>query len=285
MIARLFRWGLPLLATARLAAQAAAPEVLLRLDDVGLNHAVNVAVERVAATGMPFSVSVLFAAPRYEEAVAILKRHPQITVGVHLAVNSEWRDYRWGPVLGPAAVPSLVDADGWFPASVDAFLASRFDLGEIEREIDAQVRRAIGTGLRITYVDTHMGTLNSTPALRATVERVARKHRLAVSRTFGESYFTLWGVPVDSKKQSLLARLAVAKRDTVNLIVVHAAELLPEMTTLFDLNAPAQNASGAGVAAHRKSELDAMLSAELAQLVRSGAIRLITYRHLVERRR
>ena len=32
-----------------------APEVLLRLDDVGMNHSVNMAIEKVAATGMPFS--------------------------------------------------------------------------------------------------------------------------------------------------------------------------------------------------------------------------------------
>ena len=43
------------------AAPGAAPEVLLRLDDVGMNHAVNTAVASVAATGIPFSVSVLFA--------------------------------------------------------------------------------------------------------------------------------------------------------------------------------------------------------------------------------
>src|SRR4051812_36850173 len=104
-------------------ANAAPPEVLLRLDDVGMNHSVNAAVERVAATGMPFSVSLMAVGPKFDEAVAILKRHPQIAVGVHLALNSEWRGYRWGPVLGSAAVPSLVGADGYFLPSVDAFLA------------------------------------------------------------------------------------------------------------------------------------------------------------------
>ena len=72
----------------------------------------NLAVAKVAATGMPFSVSVLFACPWYQEAVEILKQHPQVTVGVHLALNSEWRNYRWGPVLGKGGVPSLVDSVG-----------------------------------------------------------------------------------------------------------------------------------------------------------------------------
>src|ERR1043166_7350392 len=248
-------------AVAHAGAQASqAPEVLLRLDDVGMNQSVNEAIAKVAATGIPFSVSVLFVAPRYQEAVALLKKNPQIAVGVHLALNAEWRDYRWGPVLGKAAVPSLVDADGYFRPSVDAFLASHYDLGEVEREMEAQVARALASGLKISYVDAHMGTLQSTPELRAIQERVAKRHGLGISRSFGESYFTLWAVPVAAKKTTLLSHLAKAKSDSVNLVVVHTAVHSPEMDRLFDLNASEQNGPDAGVGAHRAAELEALLS-------------------------
>ncbi|HKG93651.1 MAG TPA: ChbG/HpnK family deacetylase [Gemmatimonadaceae bacterium] len=268
-----------------LAAQGAAapPEVLLRLDDVGMNHSVNQAIEKVAATGLPFSVSVLFACPWYQEAVEILKKNPHVTVGVHLALNSEWRNYRWGPVLGKGGVPSLVDSVGYFHPSVGAFLASKYDLGEVERELSAQVERALASGLRITYVDTHMGTAAATPQLREVTERVAKKYGLGISTYFGESYFTLWGVPVASKTSALLAHLASAKRDTVNLIEVHVAERTPEMEVIVDMNAPAQNAPNAGVVAHRQAELETMLSPELAELARSGKIRLVTYQQLMAR--
>ena len=274
-----------LVAPAMFGGAAAAPEVLLRLDDVGMNHSVNAAIERVAATGMPFSVSLMAVGPQFDEAVAILKKHPQVAVGVHLALNAEWRGYRWGPVLGKAAVPSLVDADGYFLPSVDGFLASKYDLAEVEREITAQMQRVVDSGLRISYVDAHMGTLQSTPQLREIHERVARKFGLRISRQFGESYFTLWDKPVEAKKSTLLSRIAGAKRDTVNLIVLHVAERTPEMDALFDLNAPAQNSAGSGVAAHRHAELDAVLSPELAELVRSRAIQLITYEQLAARYR
>src|SRR3954471_13676145 len=82
------------------AQRAGAPQVLFRLDDIGMNHSVNLALEQVAKTGMPFSATVLFVCPWYQEAVDILRKYPQVTVGVHLALNSEWRGYRWGPVLG-----------------------------------------------------------------------------------------------------------------------------------------------------------------------------------------
>lgn len=265
------------------AQRTGAPEVLLRLDDVGMNHSVNLAIEKIAATGMPFSVSVLFACPWYQEAVEILKKNPQITVGVHLALNSEWRNYRWGPVLGKGGVPSLVDSVGYFLPSVNAFLASKYDLHEVERELSAQVERALASGLKITYVDTHMGMAAATPQLRAVTERVAKKYGLGISTYFGESNFSLWGVPVAAKKTELLAHLAHASRDSVNLVVVHVAERTPEMEVIFDMNAPSQNSPEAGVVAHRKAEMETMLSPELAELVRTGKIRLVTYQQLVAR--
>jgi predicted glycoside hydrolase/deacetylase ChbG (UPF0249 family) len=265
------------------AQSSAAPEVLLRLDDIGMNHSVNLAIEKVAKTGMPFSVSLLFACPWYQEAAEILKKYPNVTVGVHLALNSEWRNYRWGPVLGKGGVPSLVDSDGYFLPSVPAFLASKYDLGEVERELSAQIERALRSGLKITYVDAHMGMIEATPQLREVEERIAKKYGLGISSYFGESLFSLWGEAPTSKKSALLTHLASARRDSVNLIEVHVAERTPEMEVIYDMNAPAQNAPDAGVVAHRKAELETMLSPELAELVRSGKIRLVTYQTLVAR--
>src|SRR5688572_19619526 len=95
-------------------AQNNPPELLLRLDDNGMNHAVTMAIQQVAETGIPFSTSVMFACPWYQEAVSVLKKYPSLSVGVHLTLNSEWKYYRWGPVLGRSAVPSLVDSNGYF---------------------------------------------------------------------------------------------------------------------------------------------------------------------------
>src|SRR5678816_3317252 len=148
------------------AQQTSTPEILFRLDVIGMHHSVNLALENVARTGMPFSVSLLFVCPWYQEAVEILKKYPNVTVGVHLALNSEWRNYRWGPVLGMGGVPSLADSVGYFLPSTRAFLASKYDLGEVERELSAQVERALRSGLKITYVDAHMGMAEGTPQLR-----------------------------------------------------------------------------------------------------------------------
>src|SRR5919197_2733237 len=157
-------------------------ELLIRIDDIGMNHSVNLALAQLAATKIPLSASVMFACPWYQEAVEILRKNPQVSVGVHLVLNSEWKYYRWGPVLGKDAVPSLVDSVGYFLPSTDQFLAHHYDLGEVERELTAQVERAERSGLKIDYVDYHMGTAVATPELRAVVERVAEKFGVGISR-------------------------------------------------------------------------------------------------------
>jgi predicted glycoside hydrolase/deacetylase ChbG (UPF0249 family) len=275
-----------LLFAARLSAQPAQRQLLLRLDDVGLNHSVNDAIRRVADAGIPFSASVLVVAPAYGEAVEILKAHPNISVGVHLALNAEWRNYRWGPVLGRTAVPSLVDSLGHFLSSTRGFLAHHYDLGEVERELGAQVDRALTSGLTIDYVDYHMGTAVSTPELRAVVERVAAAHHLGVSRYFGESVRELWGIAIGAKRDSLLSYVAHVPSERLGLLVVHVAEATPEMNALFDLNAAQMNSpSGEPLSGrHRQAELDALLSPTFAAAVRDAHVRLSTYRDVIAAR-
>src|SRR6476469_6905382 len=115
--------------------------LIIRSDDAGMSHSVNTALERLIETGMPVSVSVMFPTPWYQETVEMLKRHPDVAVGIHLTLNSEWKNYRWGPVLGRTAVPSLVDADGYFFPSSEALHQNNPDIKQVEAELRAQIDR------------------------------------------------------------------------------------------------------------------------------------------------
>ena len=117
----------------------------------------------------------------------ILKRHPEVAVGIHLTLNSEWKNYRWGPVLGRTAVPSLVDA-GWTPFSPPR-PCTRISLiwHEVEKELRAQIERARRSGLKIDYVDYHMGTAVRYPEFREITERLAKEYGLGMSQYFGET--------------------------------------------------------------------------------------------------
>jgi predicted glycoside hydrolase/deacetylase ChbG (UPF0249 family) len=257
------------------------PTLLLRLDDNGMNHAVTSAIQKVAATGIPFSTSVMFVCPWYQEAVAVLKQYPNVSVGVHLVLNSEWRYYRWGPILGKSQVPSLVDADGYFLPSSDAFLASHYKLDEVEKELSAQIERALQSGLKIDYIDYHMLTAVSTPQLQELVEKLAKKYHLGMSRYYGENYQSMFDVPVETKKQEFFQRVEKLPKDQVNLLVMHVAEDTPEMEALVDMNdAGMHSETQPVVAMHRSTELSILLSPEFQQLVKSGHLHLITYHDL-----
>lgn len=263
------------------------PKLLIRIDDIGMNHSVNMAAEMVAKTGMPVSVSVQFACPWYQEAVEILKKYPNVTAGVHLTLTSEWKNYRWGPVTGRSAVPSLVDKVGYFPQSNVAFGTSGYKIEEVEKELSAQIERALISGLKITYIDPHMGIALSTPELRALTEKLAHKYKLAISPLssvsyFGETYKEMWGEPIATKKKAFLAYVNRLNLNRPNLVVIHIATASPEMDVLVDMNSDLMNDKFGNPLAgkHRQTELYMLLSPEFRAL-EGKKFRLINYQQLL----
>ncbi|MBF9252309.1 ChbG/HpnK family deacetylase [Pontibacter sp. 172403-2] len=259
------------------------PTLLLRADDIGMNHSVNMGVQQLAATGLPFSASVMFACPWYQEAVEILKAHPNVAVGVHLTLNAEWKNYRWGPVAGRNAVPSLVDSLGYFLPSTEAFLNSKYKLDEVEKELTAQIERALNSGLKISYVDPHMGMALATPELQAVTEKLARKYKLGISTYFGEAYKTMWPVPVETKAQEFTGYLNSLKPGSLNVVELHVAQSTPEMEALVDMNSDLMNTSDGKPKAsqHRQTELNMLLSPAFRTLA-GKKLKLITYADLVK---
>lgn len=255
------------------------PLLLIRCDDIGMCHAVNLAAQKLIETGLTFSASVMFVCPWYQEAVDILKAHPEISVGVHLTLNAEWKNYRWGPILGKGGVPSLVDSCGYFFPSRAKFFANHPKIEEVEQELRAQIERAIQTGLRIDYVDYHMGTAVDTPELRALVERLAQEYGLGISRYFGEADMkSIYSVSTKDKTDSLAAIIKRLEPGTKNLAVFHIGLETPEMNALVDLN----QFGLAKMSQHRHAELKALCSKKFQKILKAKHIRLVTYREIID---
>ncbi|MFU8860880.1 MAG: carbohydrate deacetylase [Cyclonatronaceae bacterium] len=272
---------------AQVAPPAAAADVseprlmLIRSDDFGMSHGKNMAIKELIETGMPVSVSVMFACPWWKEAVEILREHPDVSVGVHLTLNAEWQHYRWGPVLGPSVVPSLVDDEGYFFPSRSALYGNNPELTGIEAELRAQVQRAVDTGLQIDYLDYHMGAAVQTAETRAIVEQIAEEFGLGISRWFGEDDSSVtYTAPLGEKTQALVDRVNNLNPDAVNLQVVHVAPALSDMNAMIDLNPTGPR----DMAEQRHGELQALLSPEFRQALLRNNVNLITYRDLINER-
>lgn len=267
------------------------PDLLIRVDDIGMNHATNMAIEQLAQTGMPFSASVMFACPWYQETVAILKKYPNADVGVHLTLTAEWKYYRWGPVTGASAVPSLVDSVGYFFPTSQALQQNQYKLEEIEKELTAQIERALHSGVKISYIDPHMGVALSTPELKAITEKLAKKYNLGISTLnkntyYGEEYTDMWGVPVETKKQEFMNFVNNLKPDKPNLVIIHVAQSSPEMDVLVDMNSNLMNTSDGKPKAslHRQTELNMLLAPDFRSVV-GQKFNLINYRELLKTKR
>jgi chitin disaccharide deacetylase len=266
------------------------PQLLIRLDDIGMNHSVNMAAQKVAETGMPVSVSLQFACPWYQEAVDILKKYPNVCVGVHLTLTNEWKDYRWGPVLGRNAVSSLVDSNGYFYQSTRAFNKSGYKMDEVEKELSAQIERALHSGIKITYIDPHMGIALSTPEMRALTEKLARKYHLGISTLssvtyYHETYKEMWGEPIATKKSAFLEYLNHLSPDRPNLMVLHTATPSPEMDAMIDMNSRMMSDKDGNslVSLHRQTELNALLSPEFKEMI-GNKFELTNYEQLLKGR-
>jgi len=253
--------------------------LLIRCDDIGMSHSVNMAAKELIESGLLISASVMFPCAWYQEGVDILREHPEIAVGVHLTLNAEWKNYRWGPITGRDKVSSLIDKDGYFFPSRAAFFANNPKTAEVEIELRAQIERAIKSGLKITYLDYHMGTAVDKPELRAIVEKLAKEYKLAISRYFGEvDLESMYSVPIEEKESYLFNLVEKVQQGKINLLVCHIAKDNDEMQAMKDLNSFGLNE----MSKHRQAELNALLKSKTENIYEKNNIHLINYSNLVE---
>lgn len=138
--------------------------LIIHADDFGMSHSVNRATIEALTNRWITSASILVPCPWFPEVARFARAHPDADLGIHMALNSEWTTFRWGPVSERVAVPTLVDADGYLPL-VEAIVVKQANPAEAESELRAQVDRARAAGITPTHLDSHMATLFRSAAL------------------------------------------------------------------------------------------------------------------------
>lgn len=153
--------------------------LLLHMDDAGMSYDSNLGITRVLENGVAPSTSVMMPCPWVPHFVHYMARHPGTDAGLHLTLTSEWTEYRWGPLAGAAAVPGLTDREGAMWRSVEQ-VAKNATPDEVDRELRAQLDRALKMGFNPTHLDSHMGTLFATPAFLEKYVRLGMEKQIPV---------------------------------------------------------------------------------------------------------
>jgi predicted glycoside hydrolase/deacetylase ChbG (UPF0249 family) len=274
----------------RLGHAAGAKLLILHADDLGVAHSVNAASFDALDKGGISSASAMVPTPWIAEVAAYARAHPNADIGLHLTLTSEWETYRWGSVESADKVPSLLDSAGTFPSDVPP-VAARAKPVEVERELRAQIERALALGIRPTHLDSHMGALFSTPELFATYVKVAREYRLPFLALSGSGLPPAFRAAL-SESDVLLDAVVIAgpevPRDQWKAFYVNAvANLKPGLTEMIvhlgrddaELQAVMVNHEPYG-SAWRQRDYEVVMSPEFRKALRDHNVTLVTWRQL-----
>jgi chitin disaccharide deacetylase len=264
--------------------------LILHADDLGAAHSVDIASFDALEKGAVSSASVMVPTPWITEVGAWARAHPDRDLGIHLTLTSEWDTYRWGSVESKDKVPSLLDSVGTLP-SEDGPVATKAKPEEVEREIRAQIDRAVALGIHPTHVDSHMGSLFTTPALASVYAKVARDYHLPFLAVKGNppgapqvallpdeialDTVIIAGpqVPRDKWKEFYIDALAKLKPGRLSEMIVHLGHDDAELQAVTVNHEPYGSA-------WRQRDYDVVTSAEFKKALADNHVLLVTWKRI-----
>ena len=159
-------------------------KLIVTADDLGLHRGMTIGAIEAHRRGIVTACSVSACGRELDHAIDALAEVEALETGAHLTLVEE------RPVLDPAEIPSLVRSDGVFHHDYREFgarlLAGRIDLGEVKRELRAQLELLAGKGLALRHVNSHQH-LHLIPRLFAIVRELAEEMNIGYVRIVNEA--------------------------------------------------------------------------------------------------
>ncbi|MFN8580888.1 MAG: polysaccharide deacetylase family protein [Gemmatimonadaceae bacterium] len=274
----------------RLGHPANAKLLIIHADDLGVAHSVDTASLDALETGAVSSASIMMPTPWVTEVASYATAHPQADLGLHLTLTSEWETYKWGSVASRESVTSLLDSTGVFPSDVPP-VVTRAHPAEVERELRAQVDRALALGIRPTHLDSHMGTLFASGEFMASYIKVAHDYRLPFLMPRGAP-----GMPTPpvGPDDILVDAVVMADGDVprgrwMQFYLDAIANLKPGLTEMIvhlghddaELQAVMVNHEPYG-SAWRQQDYDVVRSPEFKKAIKDNQVIVVTWRELAK---
>ncbi|MCM4166871.1 Carbohydrate deacetylase [Arenibacter antarcticus] len=153
--------------------------LIIHADDAGLSHSENRATIEALKNGFINSYSIMVPCPWYYEMALFAKNNPQFDAGIHLTLTCEWENYKFGPILPISEVPSLVDENGYFYKNRDQLRENASPI-DVQKELEAQIEKALKFGLAPTHIDSHMYSVGANPAFFKIYKNLGEKYNLPV---------------------------------------------------------------------------------------------------------
>ena len=259
-------------------------ELCVRGDDMGHTLDVNLAMIKAHTEGIVTSASLMPPTAYFDDAVARCRAHPKLAAGIHLTLMAV---VPMRPLLPPEEVPSLVAPDGFFYRGGEDFIKARPKLDEVEKELRAQIRKCLATGLRFWYIDWHMssGGGKDRPDIAALYPRLAEEYRLLYTQDHDGRYCGAKFVPASLESWK-------TQRLPDGTLVCWAVPGMPAEVRTGFLRSLEKLEPGTwytvchpGFYAQRQAESVALIcSKEVREIVRARGIRLISFADLWKRK-
>jgi len=256
--------------------------LLVRADDMGVAEGVNEACIRSVKEGIARSVEVIVPGPWFLDAVRRLQENPEIDVGIHLCLTSEWERVKWRPMTGPS---SISDKDGYF------FPTTRqrkdFPLGtalfdanpkpeDLERELRIQIETLKRYIPRISHASSHMGAAVGTPEARAITEKLCKEFGLRLEAKGTKPVRNWSGSQKSPEEKEAALAAAIEKLEPGSwLIVEHPGVDTEEMRAMG-------HKGYENVAADRVGVTKAFTSDKVKQAIKDKGVKLISHLDLSE---
>ena len=246
---------------------AAESLLIVNADDLGRTSGINEGIFEAHRRGIVTSATLMVAYEAAEEAAARMAEHPDLGIGLHVAMTGG------PPVLPAERLPGLLDAEGMLPRHRDALVSP--DPAEVMAEVRAQLDRFRELAGRLpTHLDGHHHC-HRVPAVGDAVATVAAELGLPV-RDAGQgvrSRLEEAAVPTTDRFESFF----YAEGATLEGLLEFLAGLGPGSTELMchpGAADPELAAAGSTYTRDRERELEILTHPEVVRAARRPGIRL-----------